>query len=283
MLIYYVGTSDSCLMVRKDGRWVKIVDFVNLAGQETDPVATAKTVSITAGNTAIAVAGGTQTVGNNPNFTLTVPNTNPIWNASQLQGVSISSTSPTTDQLLQYNGTSWAPWTPNYLPSSNISGTTNYVAKFTGVNSLGNSQIFDNGTYVGIGTTTPQANLDVNGNFKLGQQGTVTKNIISFAWNVGNINFNAGTIGRMWGYYYYSADTTVVKVPIPAGSQPTTTQAVVMVSPNTDLPPTVSIAYARLTSTSNVEVVFVNASSSAATAPPPPAKNLTLYITIIEF
>ncbi|KXB96746.1 MAG: hypothetical protein AA908_10795 [Chlorobi bacterium NICIL-2] len=58
MLIYYVGTSDSCLMVRKDGRWVKIVDFVNLAGQETDPVATAKTVSITAGNTAIAVAGG---------------------------------------------------------------------------------------------------------------------------------------------------------------------------------------------------------------------------------
>lgn len=34
------------------------------------------------------------------------------------------------------------------------SGTTNYIAKFTGSNSLGNSQIFDNGTNVGIGTAT---------------------------------------------------------------------------------------------------------------------------------
>ncbi|HEY0980160.1 MAG TPA: hypothetical protein VGE18_02000, partial [Candidatus Paceibacterota bacterium] len=38
-----------------------------------------------------------------------------------------------------------------------VSGTTNYVAKFTGANSLGNSLIFDNGTNVGIGDTTPAA------------------------------------------------------------------------------------------------------------------------------
>jgi len=40
-------------------------------------------------------------------------------------------------------------------------GTTNYVSKFTGTTTLGNSQIFDNGTNIGIGTTTPQRKLDV--------------------------------------------------------------------------------------------------------------------------
>lgn len=40
-------------------------------------------------------------------------------------------------------------------------GTTNYVSKFTGATSLGNSQIFDNGTNVGIGTATPATKLEV--------------------------------------------------------------------------------------------------------------------------
>jgi hypothetical protein len=46
------------------------------------------------------------------------------------------------------------------------SGTTNYVAKFTGASSIGNSQLFDNGTNVGIGTTTPTTLLDVSGQIK---------------------------------------------------------------------------------------------------------------------
>jgi hypothetical protein len=41
------------------------------------------------------------------------------------------------------------------------SGTTNYVSKFTGATTLGNSLIFDNGSYVGIGTANPGAPLDV--------------------------------------------------------------------------------------------------------------------------
>jgi hypothetical protein len=42
-------------------------------------------------------------------------------------------------------------------------GTTNYVAKWSDGNTIANSQIFDNGTNVGIGTSSPTAKLNVVG------------------------------------------------------------------------------------------------------------------------
>lgn len=48
--------------------------------------------------------------------------------------------------------------------TSDISGTTNYIPKFIGTTSLGNSRIFDNGTNVGIGTITPNAPIDISHN-----------------------------------------------------------------------------------------------------------------------
>lgn len=53
-----------------------------------------------------------------------------------------------------------ADWT-SFNSKASASGTTNYVSKFTGASSLGNSQIFDNGSNVGIGTTNPGAKLTV--------------------------------------------------------------------------------------------------------------------------
>ena len=51
------------------------------------------------------------------------------------------------------------------LINSNVSGTTNYVPKFTGTNTLGNSIIIENVSppAIGIGTTAPSFTLDVNG------------------------------------------------------------------------------------------------------------------------
>jgi hypothetical protein len=43
------------------------------------------------------------------------------------------------------------------------SGTTNYVAKWTDTDTISDSQIFDNGTNVGIGTASPAHKVDVDG------------------------------------------------------------------------------------------------------------------------
>jgi hypothetical protein len=42
-------------------------------------------------------------------------------------------------------------------------GTTNYLPKFTGASTIGNSIVFDNGTNVGVNTASPSAKLDVVG------------------------------------------------------------------------------------------------------------------------
>ena len=47
------------------------------------------------------------------------------------------------------------------------SGTTNYLAKFTAGTTIGNSQIYDSGTNVGIGTTGPTAKLDIDGTIRI--------------------------------------------------------------------------------------------------------------------
>ncbi len=48
--------------------------------------------------------------------------------------------------------------------NATANGTLNYVAKFTpDSTSLGNSQIFDDGSNVGVGTATPRAKFSVNG------------------------------------------------------------------------------------------------------------------------
>lgn len=68
------------------------------------------------------------------------------------------------------------------LSGEQIMGTPNRVARFLPPgpvsNSLGDSQLFDDGTQVGIGTTTPTAGffLDVNGHTRINGNGNVTGN-----------------------------------------------------------------------------------------------------------
>jgi hypothetical protein len=76
-----------------------------------------------------------------------------------------SSTATHTFNLPTASGTnrgalSSADWT-TFNGKVGGSGTTNYVSKFTASGTIGNSQIFDNGTNVGIGTASPASTLEI--------------------------------------------------------------------------------------------------------------------------
>jgi len=74
--------------------------------------------------------------------------TSNLWEHSYV----INLLSPASSTVNGYlSSTDWI----TFNSKANASGTTNYVSKFTGASTLGNSLIFDNGTNVGIGTTNP--------------------------------------------------------------------------------------------------------------------------------
>ena len=54
--------------------------------------------------------------------------------------------------------------------AANIRGSENFIVKFKKEAEGGNSQIFDDGNKVGIGTTTPKQRLEVNGSIQIHEQ-----------------------------------------------------------------------------------------------------------------
>lgn len=80
------------------------------------------------------------------------------------------------------------------VPSGTISGTgtTNYVSKFLSASVLGDSQIFDNGTNVGIGTASPSRKLTVAGGFQ-------NTDSVALASNGGNVAIGHSTPSGIGG------------------------------------------------------------------------------------
>jgi hypothetical protein len=82
------------------------------------------------------------------------------------------------------------------IPS--VSGTTNYLPKFTGASALGNSLIFDNGTSVGIGTATPEDKLDVYSSAN-SQQGLKITNPNAGSSAIAVTKYSNGTYTHLFG------------------------------------------------------------------------------------
>jgi hypothetical protein len=146
------------------------------------------TITNTAPDQTVTISGGTgiTTGGTYPNFTLI--NSAPDQTVSITGGTNISVTGAypnfgvevTGNTIGQYlplsggtvtGGTSFtggltantiSATTYNNLPQSvSGSGTSNYVPKWTGTTGLGNSIIYDSGTNIGIGTSSPSAKFDI--------------------------------------------------------------------------------------------------------------------------
>jgi hypothetical protein len=73
----------------------------------------------------------------------------------------------TSGQILKStgSGTDWVSLSE--ITGVDGSGTANYVTKWSDADTITNSLIYDNGTNVGIGTTSPGYNFDVNGQVRV--------------------------------------------------------------------------------------------------------------------
>lgn len=107
-----------------------------------------------------------------------------------------SGNSGTAGQVLSStgNGVDWVN------ASGGISGSTNYLAKFTGSGNIGDSEIYDNGS-IGIGTTNPTSKLHVKATVGAvsvfeGQNGSTTMvgHIIEMSGSTAN-SLRATTVG----------------------------------------------------------------------------------------
>ncbi|MGB4776633.1 MAG: hypothetical protein WBP45_15755 [Daejeonella sp.] len=80
-----------------------------------------------------------------------------------------------------------------------ISGlTTGYIPKATGATAIGNSIVYDNGTNIGISTTSPAVKLDVNGGISLQSNNNLTWGG-AYGAGIPTIAGNA-SLGRMFFY-----------------------------------------------------------------------------------
>lgn len=155
--------------------------------------------------------------------------------------------------------------------SSNASGQNSTAIGYNAKTSQSNAIVLGdtNSATVGIGTSTPNntTKIDVSGKYKLGENGSVQKNLISFDANP-SIRFENAVPGA----------SQIIQITIPSGTRPTSTKATVVVTPTNDFTDEFSISWAKMSNTSTLRVKIVNSSLNTASV-----YSGHFYVTIQEF
>ena len=99
-----------------------------------------------------------------------------------------------------------------YTPTQG-SGTTNYIPRFTGSNTIGNSQIFDDGTNVGIGGASPGSRLSIYSGAGLSGRAfeAYYGSGANQPFNIG-INRSSGNAWIGWNAYQSTGDAQVYQI-----------------------------------------------------------------------
>lgn len=155
---------------------------------------------------------------------------------------------------------------------TNASGQNSTALGFGASTAQANAIVIgNNNANVGIGTNTPNtsAKIDVNGQYKFGERGSIHKNQISFEV------FPSVSIAGL-----QSGRTTTINIPIPAALQPASTRASIVVSPASDFAgiSEFGINNPRLTSTSNITINVTNITNGTVSL-----NSGHFYVTINEF
>ena len=146
------------------GTNIKTVNSNSLLGTGNVSVGTVTSVA-----TSFPITGGTitgsGTIGlNYDTETMTIvsasiaaKNTTAIWNANKLQGTNISSSVPSTNQVLTYNGSAWSPATPS-AGTTNLS-MTGSASPFTLNSDTGTDVTFAAGTGIELTRSSNQLTI----------------------------------------------------------------------------------------------------------------------------
>jgi hypothetical protein len=167
--------------------------------------------SSVAGNQFINENGGDIVLGPNRIVQCTYDGTSTKWRVhGEMYPYNMPTADGTNGQVLTTNGSGTLSWsTATGLAGS---GTTNYIVKFTGSTTAGNSIIYDNGTNVGIGTASPNSKLhlyNATGSIALTiQVGAAYAYFINDATD-GILASNQGTTGYKFRYNLNAPDNSL--------------------------------------------------------------------------
>jgi hypothetical protein len=107
---------------------------------------------------------------------------------------------------------------------------------------------------LGVGTNSPAAKLDVNGDFKLGSNGTV----LSSMFKLMNVPITSTTY-----FDYNNTNELTVDLSSYLGGRTLSTGATIILNPRSDLPNHLAVGWVRRSSDTDIRIGFINTDSSA--------------------
>jgi len=167
--------------------------------------------SSVAGNQFINENGGDIVLGPNRIVQCTYDGTSTKWRVhGEMYPYNLPTADGTNGQVLTTNGSGTLSWST--ATGLGGSGTTNYIVKFTGSTTAGNSIIYDNGTNVGIGTASPNNKLHIyagTGSVSLTLQAGAAYAYFVNDQTDGILASNQGTTGHKFRYNLNAPDNSL--------------------------------------------------------------------------